>query len=87
VFALLFFPLSFVALMSGMIFDAPGAEDNIYNFIFAYSLWGIPLSIFFSIPASAILYKYKKKYNIALLVTFMPLLMIIFSFIFLFFAF
>ena len=45
----LLLPATFFALMSGMLFDAPGSRENQLNYFFLYSLWSYPLTAMFGI--------------------------------------
>jgi hypothetical protein len=68
----LLFPLSIVAAMvSPMVFDAPGSTENFYNHVFFYANFTLPILILISVITSIILLK-SKSYKKALVFSLLP---------------
>lgn len=67
----------FVALMSVMLFDAPGSENNTYLWVLFWLLALFPVSCFFSIMVSNIfIFKYQ-QYKKALWVFIVPCILVV----------
>jgi len=74
VFALLITPGVWVSMMSVMLFDAPGSENNPYVLAFFYSIVSFPVLCVFSF-SSWVFYAFK-LYKTSIVVSLAPLLSI-----------
>lgn len=57
IYGLVFIPSLGMAMMSPMLFDAPGSLENRMLWVVFYSIMGLPLSIFVALPCMWIAYK------------------------------
>lgn len=70
----LLFPFSIVAAMvSPMVFDAPGSMEDFYNHVFFYANFTLPIVILISVITSFILLKLK-SYKKAFIFSLLPLI-------------
>ncbi|MDR7857223.1 hypothetical protein [Tissierella sp.] len=71
----LIFPLSVVgAIVSPMVFDAPGSTEDFYTNIFFYSTFSMPIVILISVVTSLLFLFRLKSYKKAFLFSLLPVI-------------
>jgi hypothetical protein len=75
IFGILLIPGIAVTMMSVMLFDAPGSEENPWVLAFFYSIASFPVITVFSF--SSWIFYFLKKYTIAVIISLLPLISIL----------